>query len=82
MFLHFENIDILNYFSDVTGHTNEVLFEVYDRAQGQNKFLGLAIVGMEELLINPSQRQVISLQSRPYQQDNVSGMLTLEVCVL
>ncbi|XP_054285155.1 uncharacterized protein LOC129001748 isoform X10 [Macrosteles quadrilineatus] len=63
---------------DVTGHTSEILCEVYDRAGGQNKFLGLAIVGVEELLINPSQRQTISLQSRPYQEDQVSGMLTLE----
>uniref|UniRef100_A0A1B6LEX4 Phorbol-ester/DAG-type domain-containing protein n=1 Tax=Graphocephala atropunctata TaxID=36148 RepID=A0A1B6LEX4_9HEMI len=63
---------------DVSGHTSEILFEVYDRAQGENKFLGLAIVGVEELLINPSQRQTISLQSRPYQEDTVSGMLTLE----
>ncbi|XP_046675389.1 uncharacterized protein LOC124364163 isoform X17 [Homalodisca vitripennis] len=63
---------------DISGHTSEILFEVYDRAQGENKFLGLAIVGVEELLINPSQRQTISLQSRPYQEDTVSGMLTLE----
>lgn len=41
--------------------------------------MGLGIVGVEELLINPSQRQVISLQSRPYEGDSVSGTLTAEV---
>lgn len=43
--------------------------------------MGLAIVGVEELLVNPYQRQVLSLQARPYQDDPVSGTLTLEVSV-
>lgn len=68
-------------------NTAELLFEVYDRgglpqAPGPARtgtFLGLGIVGVEELLINPSQRQVISLQSRPYEGDPVSGTLTAEV---
>jgi hypothetical protein len=34
---------------------------------------------MEELLMNPSQRQIIPLQSRPYENDSVSGTLTVEV---
>lgn len=34
---------------------------------------------MEELLMNPSQRQIIPLQSRPYENDPVSGSLTVEV---
>uniref|UniRef100_A0A8D9EYW3 C2 domain-containing protein 2 n=2 Tax=Cacopsylla melanoneura TaxID=428564 RepID=A0A8D9EYW3_9HEMI len=66
---------------DVTSSTLEVLFEVYDRvgsgAEGR-KFLGLAIVSVEELLLNPSQRQVIALQARPYEQDPVSGTITVE----
>lgn len=71
---------------DVSPNTAELLFEVYDRG-GQlqtsanartGRFLGLGIVGVEELLINPSQRQVISLQSRPYEGDTVSGTLTAE----
>lgn len=67
-------------FSDISPHTAEILFEVFDRApRGENKFLGLGIVGVEELLINPSQRQTISLQSRPYQEDSVSGTITVEV---
>ena len=70
-------------------NTAELLFEVYDRSilppgtgavtARTGTFLGLGIVGMEELLINPSQRQVISLQSRPYEGDPVSGTLTVEV---
>jgi len=60
--------------------TEEILFEVYDcNPNGGNQFMGLAIVGVEELLVNPYQRQVLSLQSRPYQNDSVSGTLTLEV---
>ncbi len=62
--------------------TKEIMFEVYNRSQKENeknKFLGLAIVSVQELLESPSQRQVISLQSRPYQNDKVSGALTLEV---
>lgn len=41
--------------------------------------MGVGIVGIEELLINPSQRQIISLQSRPHENDNVTGTLTVEV---
>lgn len=70
-------------YSDVSPHTAEILFEVYDRrTHDQHQFLGLAIVGVEELLINPSQRQTIALQSRPYQEDTVSGTLTVEVCYM
>lgn len=60
-------------------NTAELLFEIYDHAVKPHKFLGLGIVGVEELLINPSQRQIISLQSRPYESDPVSGTLTVEV---
>lgn len=63
---------------DVTSNTAELLFEVYDHGVSPHKFLGLGIVGVEELLINPSQRQIISLQSRPYESDQISGTLTVE----
>ena len=69
----------ISFCSDLSPNTAELLFEIYDRANKANKFLGLGIVGVEELLINPSQRQVISLQSRPYEADEVSGTLTVEV---
>jgi hypothetical protein len=65
--------------SDLSPTTAEVLFEVYDHAVKPSKFLGLAIVGVDELIVNPSQRQIISLQSRPYESDPVSGTLTIEV---
>lgn len=58
------------------------MFEVYDHSVKPHKFLGLAIVGVDELIINPSQRQIISLQSRPYESDPVSGTLTVEVVIL
>lgn len=63
--------------SDLSGGTLELLFELYDRSDGN--FLGLGIVGIEELVATPSQRQIIPLQSRPYENDNVSGSLTVEV---
>ncbi|CAH0547799.1 unnamed protein product [Brassicogethes aeneus] len=63
---------------DLSSQTAELLFEIYDRAVQPHKFLGLGIVGVEELLINPSQRQIISLQSRPFESDPVSGTLTVE----
>ncbi|GLV42604.1 uncharacterized protein CBL_03343 [Carabus blaptoides fortunei] len=63
---------------DLTPNTAELLFEVYDRATKPHRFLGLGIVGVEELLINPSQRQIIALQTRPYESDAVSGTITVE----
>lgn len=63
---------------DLSPNTAELLFEVYDHAVKPHRFLGLGIVGVEELLVNPSQRQIISLQSRPYESDSVSGTLTVE----
>lgn len=68
--------------SNVNLRTKEIMFEVYNKSQNENeknKFLGLAIVSVQELLESASQRQVISLQSRPYQNDHVTGTLTLEV---
>lgn len=63
--------------------TEEILFEVYDCNPTDGKqFMGLAIVSVEELLVNPCQRQVLSLQARPYQDDLVSGTLTLEVSII
>ncbi|KAJ8937073.1 hypothetical protein NQ318_009843 [Aromia moschata] len=64
--------------TDLSPNTAELLFEIYDHATKPHKFLGLGIVGVEELLINPSQRQIITLQSRPYESDPVSGTLTVE----
>ncbi|XP_044576428.1 uncharacterized protein LOC123259791 isoform X6 [Cotesia glomerata] len=63
---------------DVSQNTFEVLLELYDHVNKSNRFLGLGIVGIEELLMNPSQRQIIPLQARPYEQDEVTGTLTVE----
>ncbi|XP_043676709.1 uncharacterized protein LOC122633169 isoform X9 [Vespula pensylvanica] len=63
---------------DVSHNTTEVLLEVYDHVNKSQKFLGLGIVGVEELLANPSQRQIIPLQGRPYEEDDVTGTLTVE----
>ncbi|XP_066147870.1 uncharacterized protein [Euwallacea fornicatus] len=63
---------------DLSPHTAELLFEIYDCATKPHRFLGLGIVGVEELLINPSQRQIITLQSRPYETDPITGTLTVE----
>lgn len=57
----------------------EVLFEIYDKSKPQgDNFLGLGIVSISELRRVPSQRQIITLQSRPLEYDNVSGSLTVE----
>lgn len=76
------NFNYLDFCSNINSRTKEILFEVYSKAKKENEknqFLGLAIVSVQELLESPTQRQVISLQSRPYQNDKVSGTLTLEV---
>ncbi|XP_059484473.1 uncharacterized protein LOC132201927 isoform X2 [Neocloeon triangulifer] len=61
---------------ELSPNTMELMFEIYDRSD--HRFLGLGIVGVEELLASPSQRQVILLQPRPYETDQVSGSLTVE----
>ncbi|XP_050431162.1 uncharacterized protein LOC126839795 [Adelges cooleyi] len=72
-----------NFIFTLNRRTEEILFEVYDCDPSDNvHFMGLAIVGVEELLVNPCQRQVLSLQTRPYQNDPVSGTLTLEFIFL
>ncbi|XP_072933998.1 uncharacterized protein [Epargyreus clarus] len=71
---------------DLSPQTAELLFEVYDRtgppspggAASQHRFLGLGLVGIDELLAAPSQRQQIALQSRPMEEHDISGSLTVE----
>ncbi|XP_068240438.1 uncharacterized protein [Palaemon carinicauda] len=65
---------------DLSEGTLELLFELYDKIDGN--FLGLGIVGIEELVATPSQRQIIPLQCRPYEDDEVSGSLTVEFLFL
>nr|XP_037875707.1 uncharacterized protein LOC101746973 isoform X3 [Bombyx mori] len=71
---------------DLSPQTAELLFEVYDRTgppspgggSSQHRFLGLGLVGIDELLAAPSQRQQLALQTRPMEQHDVSGTLTVE----
>ncbi|XP_033210287.1 uncharacterized protein LOC117168704 isoform X3 [Belonocnema kinseyi] len=63
---------------DVSKNTSEVLLELFDHVNKSNRFLGLGIVGIEELLANPSQRQIIPLQAKPYEEDEVTGSLIVE----
>ncbi|XP_075987896.1 uncharacterized protein LOC142984291 isoform X2 [Anticarsia gemmatalis] len=71
---------------DLSPQTAELLFEVYDRTgppspgggASQHRFLGLGLVGIDELLAAPSQRQQIALQTRPMEEHDVSGTLTVE----
>lgn len=43
------------------------------------KFLGLGLVGIDELSNGPASTQVLELQPRPYETENISGTLTVEV---
>lgn len=44
------------------------------------RFLGLGIVAVEELMITSSQRHVIPLQGRPFEErDIVNTLLTVQV---
>ncbi|KAL7052012.1 hypothetical protein ACKWTF_004729 [Chironomus riparius] len=66
---------------DLSNLSSEILFEVYDRPVNANeypKFLGLGLVGVDELAVGPSSSQVIGLQPRPYEAENVTGAITVE----
>ena len=62
----------------MTKHSSEILFEIWDQSGDTERFLGLGIVSVSELMTTPSQRHVIPLQGRPYEDDQVSGLLTIE----
>jgi len=65
----------------LSNETGEILFEVWDKhpqVGKSDRFQGLGIISVDDLLRNPSQRQIIPLQSRPYEGDDVSGSLTVE----
>jgi len=63
---------------NLTKYSSEILFEIWDQSKKAEKFLGLGIVSISELMSTPSQRHVIPLQGRPYEEDQVSGLLTIE----
>lgn len=45
---------------------------------GQNKFLGLGLVGIDELAVGPASSQILALQPRPYETEKVSGAIYVE----
>jgi len=66
---------------EINNQSSEVLFEVWDQGQKIGKsdaFMGLAIVSVSELMVTSSQRHVVPLQGRPYEDDQVTGLLTIE----
>lgn len=68
-------------FSDLSQQSAEILFEVYDRPVNQNdppKFLGLGLVGIDELAVGPASSQLLALQPRPYETQNVNGAIMVE----
>ncbi|XP_044571511.1 uncharacterized protein LOC6494440 isoform X17 [Drosophila ananassae] len=59
----------------------EILFEVYDHpviASDPPKFLGLGLVGIDELAVGPASTQLLQLQPRPYETQPVSGAITVD----
>lgn len=71
-------------FSDLSSGSDEILFEIYNPSFGggsnaENTFLGLAIVGINELVKTNNPTQYLKLQGRPYHNDNVNGTLMVEV---
>lgn len=68
-------------YSDLSPQSAEILFEVYDRpvnATQPPKFLGLGLVGIDELAVGPASSQILALQPRPYETENVFGAITVE----
>ncbi|XP_062698742.1 uncharacterized protein LOC109623319 isoform X4 [Aedes albopictus] len=67
---------------DLSNHSTELLFEVYDSvavaAGGFQKFLGLGLVGIDELANGPASTQILELQPRPYETETITGTLTVE----
>ncbi|CAD7012982.1 unnamed protein product [Ceratitis capitata] len=66
---------------ELSPQSAEILFEVYDRPANANdpaKFLGLGLVGIDELAVGPASTQVLTLQPRPYETHPVSGTITVD----
>ncbi|XP_065366880.1 uncharacterized protein LOC135959756 isoform X12 [Calliphora vicina] len=66
---------------DLAPQSAEILFEVYDRPADHSdapRFLGLGLVGIDELAVGPASTQVLALQPRPYETQPVSGSITVD----
>lgn len=67
--------------SELSPQSAEILFEVYDRpviASDPPKFLGLGLVGIDELAVGPASTQLLPLQPRPYETQPVAGSITVD----
>lgn len=67
--------------SELSPQSAEILFEVYDRpviASNPPKFLGLGLVGIDELAVGPASTQLLPLQPRPYETQPVAGSITVD----
>jgi len=67
--------------SELSPQSAEILFEVYDHpviASDPPKFLGLGLVGIDELAVGPASTQLLQLQPRPYETQPVSGAITVD----
>lgn len=66
---------------DLTPASEEILFEIYEdtpNGEEEHRFLGLAIVGFEEIRRSGESVHSLTLQGRPYRNDEVSGTLTVQ----
>lgn len=66
---------------DLTPASEEILFEIYEdtpNTEEEHRFLGLAIVGFEEIRRSGESIHSLTLQGRPYRNDKVSGTLTVQ----
>ncbi|XP_054089400.1 uncharacterized protein LOC105213405 isoform X13 [Zeugodacus cucurbitae] len=66
---------------ELSPQSAEILFEVYDRPDKgveAPRFLGLGLVGIDELAVGPASTQVLTLQPRPYETSPVSGTITVD----
>ncbi|XP_017959855.1 uncharacterized protein LOC108653680 isoform X14 [Drosophila navojoa] len=66
---------------ELSPQSAEILFEVYDHpviASDPPKFLGLGLVGIDELAVGPASTQVLQLQPRPYETQPVTGAITVD----
>ncbi|XP_055906547.1 uncharacterized protein LOC129941823 isoform X11 [Eupeodes corollae] len=66
---------------ELSPQSAEILFEVYDRPANANdppKFLGLGLVGIDELAVGPASSQTLALQPRPYETQKVAGAIMVD----
>ncbi|XP_022107445.1 phospholipid transfer protein C2CD2L-like isoform X3 [Acanthaster planci] len=64
---------------ELNNYSSELRFEVFDRDRMlRDEFLGEAVICLDSLERNPSSRQIIPLQGRLSESDNIKGSLTVE----